>query len=102
MNLKINGIEFKVLMKDTIEDETEENVTFLGMTYCADAIIEIKKGMNIKNTKRTIIHELVHAYKFAYGYTLCDEESWCDFIAAQIDNICDSAIKIYDYFFKGE
>lgn len=69
----------------------------LGLTEYVDGVIRIRKGMNQKTTRSTVIHELTHAFIFAFGYTIEGEEAICDFFGSQGDEI----IQMADSIMKG-
>lgn len=66
----------------------------LGLTEYADGIISIRKGLNERTTRSTVIHELTHAFMFAFGYTIEGEEAMCDFFGSQGDDIIKMANSI--------
>ncbi len=59
-----------------------------------DGIISIRKGLNERTTRSTVIHELTHAFMFAFGYTIEGEEAMCDFFGSQGDDIIKMADSI--------
>lgn len=89
MDVLINGYPFKVEFVDGgIEKMNPDKDRYnLGLTEFCDGLISIRKGLNHQTTRATIIHELVHAFMFAFGYTIEGEEAVCDFFGAQADEI---------------
>lgn len=59
----------------------------LGRTECLKGIIHIREGMPRPMARSTVIHELVHAFQFSYGYEIQGEEAMCDFFGAHGDEI---------------
>ncbi len=68
----------------------------LGLTEFVDGVISIRTGMNRQTTRSTVIHELTHAFMFAFGYTVGGEEAMCDFFGAQGDAIIKLTNKIME------
>ena len=99
MKVLINGYSFKIKFVDgdTPKMKPDENSYNLGLTEYVDAIIRIRKGMNERTTRSTVIHELTHAFMFAFGYTIEGEEAMCDFFGSQGDEI----IQMTDSIMKG-
>lgn len=48
----------------------------LGLTEYLDGVISIRKGLNRQTTRSTVIH----AFIFAFGYTIEGEEAMCNFL----------------------
>lgn len=91
----INGYPFKVKFVDGNSRKMKhENSYNLGLIEYADGIIRIRKGLNERTTRSTVIHELTHAFMFAFGYTVEGEEAMCDFFGSQGDNIIKMADSI--------
>ena len=59
----------------------------LGLTEYINPTISIRKGMDKTVTRSTLLHELTHAFIFAFGYHIESEEAVCDFICSQADAI---------------
>lgn len=81
--MKINGLNFKV------KYGCEEG---MGRTSAIYQIIEINEELiDMKeNLKRTVMHEVIHAYLYAYGFTNKDQfelEQMIEFISNNYDNI---------------
>lgn len=98
MKVLINGypFEIKFVDGDSRKMKPDENSYNLGLPEYADAIIRIRKGMNERTNRSTVIHELTHAFMFAFGYTIEGEEAMCDFFGSQGDDI----IKMADLIMK--
>lgn len=73
------------------EDDKKMNPTpddaYLGLTEPLTLQISIRKGLPDPLPRMTLIHELVHAFVFTYGYQIQDEEAMCEFFAAHADEI---------------
>lgn len=93
MDVTINGYQFKVEFVDANSKKMnpDENRWNLGLFECVDGIISIREGMNQRTTRTIVIHELTHAFIFAFGYALDGEESVCDFWGAQGDAVIHMA-----------
>lgn len=96
MKVLINGYSFKIKFVDgdTRKMKPYKNSYNLGLTEYVDAVIRIRKGMNERTTRSTVIHELTHAFMFAFGYTIEGEEAMCDFFGSQGDDIIKMADSI--------
>lgn len=96
MEIKINADTWKIEALDG-EDEKlhpKTDAYNLGLTeYCTNTI-SIRKGMTASVTRSTVIHELVHAFIFSYGYHVKGEEPMCDFFGSLGDSILELADKI--------
>ncbi len=99
MEVILNGMAFAIVLLDGEDPKMHpDRETYnLGLTEYLERTINIRKGMDDAILRQTVIHELVHASIFAYGYTVDDEESMCDFFGAQADNI----MKLTDEIVKG-
>lgn len=60
---------------------------YLGLTEYGTLTINIRKGLPESVARSTIIHELVHAFRFSYAHVIVDEEAMCDFFGAHADEI---------------
>ena len=99
MTVYINGYPFEVVLVDgNIEKMNPDNDHYnLGLTEYLDQTINIRKGMSEVITRSTVIHELIHAFIFAFGYTVESEEAMCNFFGSQADEI----MKLTDEIMKG-
>lgn len=89
MEILINGYLFRIeFVEGNIKKMHPRKDHYnLGLTECFDGVISIRKGLNRQTTRSTVIHELVHAFIFAFGYTIEGEEAMCDFFGSQADEI---------------
>lgn len=81
--MTINGIKWKIEYADL-----EKGV--LGCTNYVNLTIQIKRMPDKNNEHRTLLHEIIHAYTFSYGFVYIktiDKETLCDFIANNFENI---------------
>ena len=87
---KINNLEWKVTYVLTFDDDEEEE-TF-GQTIFKDLEIQILQGLNYDVKKRTLIHEVTHAFIFSYGLdqTSIDEEFLCRFMESHAQKILET------------
>lgn len=72
MKVLINGYPFKVkfVKGNSRKMKPDEDSYNLGLTEYVDSVIRIRKGLNERITRSTVIHELTHAFMFAFGYTI--------------------------------
>lgn len=89
MEITINGYRFKVNFADGNTTKLNpDGSTYLGLTEFIDPTITIRRGLTKPVFRSTVIHELVHAFVFAFGYHVdYNEESVCDFFGSQADQI---------------
>ena len=76
--------------------ENEENVC--GITHFSEGEIYINKDISDYLIKRTIRHELTHAFLFSYGmgqYEEFSEENVCDFVETYGEDIVEMTNYIY-------
>lgn len=100
MKVKINKLVFK------IEETTdEERLTFkegglcFGFTDYLNQKIVLRSKVSKTLLYATLVHELTHAFLFAYGYSnneTFNQEQICEFMGAYANDI----IKIADKYFK--
>ena len=90
MEITINGLTWSIyyIAEEHFPDK-KANLTYFGITYNMSLRIYINKEMHKDILRRTIIHELTHAYGFSYGYNLnkCNEEDICRFVDSHLDAI---------------
>ena len=90
MEVVINGLTWSIyyIAEEHFPDK-KANLTYFGITYNMSLRIYINKEMHKDLLRRTIIHELTHAYGFSYGYNLnkCNEEDICRFVDSHLDAI---------------
>lgn len=104
MKIKINNYLFEVEMVDgDIEKMNPDNDHInLGLTEFVESKISIRKNMSEHLTRVTIIHELIHAFIFAFGYTVENEEAMCQFFGARADEIMQLANEIMSVIYEKE
>ncbi len=98
MKIKIHKDIWKVKMVDADKkkmnpDEDHQN---LGLAEYTKGIINIRKGMTRSVTRSTVIHELVHAFRFSYANEVEGEEGMCDFFGVHGDEIIHLADRIME------
>lgn len=98
--LIINELAFKIYLveKDSeylkLEDSSLLNA---GITDFHDCKIFVDKSMPISLVEKTMIHELTHAYIFAYGCcSVMNEEEVCEFVSSYMRKIKEDYKYIYD------
>ena len=98
MEVFINGYSFRIefVDGDIAKMDPDKNHYNFGLTEYCEGVINIRKGMNKQVTRSTVIHELVHAFIFAFGYTVEGVEAMCDFFGAQADVILRLANQIME------
>ena len=97
----INNTPFNIVLADEKEEKLnpDDDSIFLGLTeYTPQPTISIRRGMCYANTRITVIHELIHAFVYAYGHSINGEEDMCRFISAQIDDMIRLAERILIHF----
>lgn len=97
MTVKINGYKWTVLFVNGDHEGLQlkdQEMIALGNTFFVDLKIYIRKNENFELVRKTVIHELVHAVIFSYGYEVLGEESICQFYAEQSDRIMKLTNKI--------
>lgn len=104
LKIDINGLEWEILCAHSEDKKLyTDNTDCYGVTYFQEQQIyldiDISKGL----FRQTVIHELVHAFLFSFGYHLdCDEieEAVCDFVGSHLDNIYKIANKVVEKCYK--
>jgi len=98
VKVMINGYSFKVRFIDGKKKKMnpKKNHYNFGLIEYMNGVINIRKGLNHQTTRTTVIHELTHAFMFAFGYTIEGEEAMCDFFSAQGDAIIRLANEIME------
>ena len=100
MKIRLNNTVWTVGFLDDEDKET------WGWTITSKLKIQISKELTLPNARSTIVHEIVHALLFSYGFAkethdinlLFSEEQVCDFIAMNIDNILRASDKVYCWY----
>lgn len=89
MKIKIHKDTWKVKLVDANAEKmnSDENGIKIGITEYLEGVINIRKEIPESIARATVIHELVHAFIFSYGYTINGEEAMCDFFAVHGDEI---------------
>lgn len=104
LSININGLDWDICCVHSGDKKLNvDNVDCYGVTYFQEQQIyfniDISKGL----FRQTVIHEIVHAFLFSFGYHLdCDEieEAVCDFIGSHLDNIYKTTNKIIAKCYK--
>jgi len=113
MKVKINNLNWEIkeatqkeikemINKRAKNDLEEEAITgrYYGSTYLDEQIIWIDKDLPLDRKKRTLLHELGHAYIGCYITHLADtsynEELVCDIISNSFDIIREIADKYFE------
>lgn len=82
----INNLHWKI----TINDNLNENI--FGTTNYATQTIYLNPTCVMENIKRTLLHEVVHAFLYSYGLHCIesfDKETICEFISHNLFNITE-------------
>lgn len=97
MKVKINKLNFVIReMKDESELQADENGILLGLTNYLKQEIILRSGMSKALLYETLIHELTHAFIFAYGYNnneTFNHEQICEFVGCYAEDIIKTANK---------
>ncbi len=100
MRIKINGIKWEVLwVKDNDKKLFCDDTQCLGVTYFGKRRIYLDRGLPDKTFKKTVVHELTHAFLYSYDFDLNDEnkdveETVCEFTENHLKKILKTAAKI--------
>ena len=101
MKVKINKFCFVIReMKDESELHIDGNALYLGLTDFLKQEIILRTGMSKALLYETLVHELTHAFIFAYGYSnneTFNHEQICEFVGCYANDI----IQIADRYIKG-
>lgn len=100
MKFNINGLEWQLLSTEPNSDELklddDSGATNIGLTDYKNLEMYVDNSLNEQVLKRTIIHEVTHAYLFSYGFdALMSEEELCDFISSNAQNILNLSNSLY-------
>lgn len=76
--------------------ENTDQEIHLGITYKSEQTIYIDRTVSSQQIYKTVVHELIHAFLFSYGFDNCewDEESMCNFIGQNAENIIKLANEV--------
>lgn len=99
MKVKIKDYEYEIIevAKDsTLLKQEEDKITF-GQTDFENQKIYLNKDVTQIRLKKTLIHELTHAFAEAYGFSerLFNEEELCLFNEAYLEDV----MKIVNQYF---
>lgn len=100
MTVKINGSEWTVLwVKKGSNKLFCDNTRCLGVTYFDEKRIYLDKGLSKGEFRKTVIHELVHAFLYEYDIDLEKagdkvEETVCGFVEERYKKILKLTEKI--------
>lgn len=108
MKVMIDGLEFEIIEEGNqnghvfvASDETDiQELDTLGAAYYARQKIYIHRRLNVDLKKRTLRHELTHAFLETRGFAQSDmnDEQICEFVAS----VAPLVEKITDNYFKGK
>lgn len=100
MRIKINELNWTF---ETVEENDErlliDNDEVFGITHFKTLeIFVVKNVLNDEVFKRTIRHELTHAYLYSYGFigSCMDEEYICNFMEIYGEKIVEQTNDIYE------
>ena len=87
----INNLEWNIIAENS-------DYNYLGTTSESRLEIHIASVPNTQVIRRTIIHEVVHAYLYSYGFPKnnFNEEDLCEFIANNLDAITQISDQVFD------
>lgn len=90
MTYVINNLEWTISYVLGFND-TDGTETF-GECHYKDLEIQLLQGMSYEIKRRTLIHEVTHAFIFSYGLDSCemDEEFICRFMEAHAQKILET------------
>lgn len=101
MIITINDLKWEVVVKthdDMPNKPKDADNVALGRTYESTLRIYLNKEVDKQVFRKTLIHELTHAYINSYGFTqvVLDDEVLCDFISTYADSIVRLADSIIE------
>lgn len=104
MKLTINNQSFEIIEQGDgenvyINKSDSDNVMRIGLTNVLKNIIYLHEDLPPQKKKETLIHELTHAYIYAYGFSTenyFDHELVCEFISTYARDI----IRTVDEYFR--
>lgn len=98
MYISINNINWNIVRVNPLNENLFNNdgTLTIGMTDTYLKTIFINNKLKGQLLRKVLIHELVHAWIFSYGFILTrqQEEFMCDFIASNSDDILNKADEI--------
>jgi len=106
MELLINNLHWNIdwVEQDSSTLDCEGTEQVCGITYRTKCHIFINNNLPLDLMKRTIAHELTHAYIWSYGlmqFENFNEENVCDFMESFGSKIMKQTKKVLD-FYKNE
>lgn len=116
MKVKINNLnweikegtqeEIKTIMKEKadkgIDDDPSESGRYFGSTFLDDQIIILDKDLPQDRKRRTLLHELTHAYIGCYITHLADTKYGEELVCDIVSNSYDIITEILNKYFKDE
>lgn len=89
MKYIINNLEWTVTYVLGFEGDEADGTETFGETHFKELEIQIRQGLNYEIKRRTLIHEVTHAFIFSYGLDgdLYSEEWVCRFLESHADKI---------------
>lgn len=78
----------------------KDHINF-GLTEYAKGKISIRAGLSESVARSTVIHELVHAFSFSYGFHLLANEETEESVADFFGTFGDEIIRLADQIMKG-
>lgn len=100
MKIKIKDYIWNVsiVSPDDMRLQIDNDVVFGITNFGTLDIYLVKEGIHNDVFKRTIRHELTHAYLNSYGFIGDDmnEEYICNFVEAYAEEICEQTNAIFD------
>lgn len=100
VKVAIGELIFEVLMVDADNEhlKTEDDSAYnAGIIAFHDLKIYIDKTMPKTMIEATLIHEITHAYLFAYGIVkVMDEEEICNFVSKNVREI----MRLYNFVYN--
>lgn len=99
MNITINKLQYKVKFVDRISVDTDNSC--IGWFDGETQIIEIKKSLSKLQLRRTFLHELTHAFVWAYGFNDVDfnKETISNFVSNYFDEM-QKILKMFDTIYN--
>lgn len=86
-HIYLNGLRWEICFVFKEDDnlnqlKKEENYIAYGLTNAFEQKIYINRDLNEVQMKRTLMHELTHAFLFSYGFDdhVFNEEELCQFV----------------------
>lgn len=106
MKLTINNQSFEIIEQGDgenvyLKSPNDDNKMRIGLTDFQNNIIYLHKDLpTLEKKKQTLIHELTHAYIYAFGFSTREEyfghELICEFIEAYARDIVRTADEYFE------